>query len=55
VKELTIDELMKKIWEIMPDAIFDVQYRTGEIMISTGLVADRDGKLRRIEDVLGED
>lgn len=55
MKELTMDELMQKVLDILPDAIFDAQYRTGEIVISTGLVADRDGKLRRIEDVLGED
>lgn len=52
---MNVNELKEKLLELMPDAIFDVQYRTGEIMISTGLVADRDGKLRRIEDVLGED
>lgn len=51
---MTIDELMQKVLEILPDAIFDREYGSNEIFISTGLV-ERDGKLERIENVLGED
>jgi hypothetical protein len=50
---MTIDELMQKVLELMPDALIDEEYRSGEIMISTGLVL-RDGKLEAIENVLGE-
>ena len=41
---MTMDELMQKVLEIIPDAIFDEEFRSGEIMISTGLVVSK-GKL----------
>jgi hypothetical protein len=44
---MTIEELMQQILAILPDAIFDEEYRSGEVMISTGMVL-RDGKLERI-------
>lgn len=44
---MTIDELMSKIRDILPEAIFDEDYRSGELMISTGLVA-RGDKLEEI-------
>lgn len=34
---MTYDELVASVKELMPDAIFDKTYRTGEIVISTGL------------------
>ena len=51
---MTIDELQKKLLELMPDALFDEEFGTGELMISTGLVVGSDGKLRKVDDVLGE-
>jgi hypothetical protein len=50
---VTIDELQEKLLELMPDALFDEEFGSGELMISTGLVL-RDGKLEAIENVLGE-
>ncbi len=51
---MTMDELMQKVLEICPNALFDEEFRSGEIMISTGLVL-RGEKLEEIENVLGED
>lgn len=51
---MTMDELMQKVLEICPNALFDEEFGSGEVMISTGLVL-RDGKLEEIENVLGED
>lgn len=34
---MTMDELMQAILAITPDALFDEEYGTGEIMVSTGL------------------
>jgi hypothetical protein len=45
---VTLDELTQQILAIMPDAIVDEEYRSGEIMISTGLVL-RDDKLEKID------
>jgi len=50
---MTMDELMQKILEVCPDALFDEEFRSGEIMISSGLVL-QDGKLRKVDNVLGE-
>jgi hypothetical protein len=33
---MTMDELMQAILAIAPDALFDEEYGTGEIMVSTG-------------------
>lgn len=41
---MTMDELMKAILAIAPDALFDEEYGTGEIMVSTGLRVI-DGKI----------
>lgn len=40
---MKMDELMKKILEIAPDAIFDEQ--DDEIIISTGLTLDPDNNI----------
>lgn len=45
----TMNELMQKVLEIMPDAIFDETYRSKEIVISTGLTV-RDGKVVKLDD-----
>lgn len=46
---MTMDDLMKVVLAIMPDAIFDNEYRTGEIVISTGLTI-QDGKVVKLDD-----
>jgi valyl-tRNA synthetase len=45
---MTIDELQAKLLELMPDALFDEEFGTGEVMISTGLVVGPDGKLEAV-------
>jgi hypothetical protein len=54
---MTVDELKQKVLELMPDAVFDVEYRTGELVIATGLYANKKGNLERLDgiSVLGED
>lgn len=39
----TIDELMREVLAILPDALFDEEYGSGEIMISTGLKLTKKG------------
>jgi len=51
---VTLDELTQQILAIMPDALFDEEFGSGELMISTGLVVGPNGKLRKVDDVLGE-
>ena len=51
---MTLDELTQQILAIMPDALFDEEFGSGELMISTGLVVGPNGKLRKVDDVLGE-
>ena len=50
---MSIDELQAKLLELMPDALFDEEFGTGEIMISTGLAVGSDGKLEAVH-VLGK-
>lgn len=42
----TIDELMREVLAILPDALFDEEYGTGEIMISTGLKLTKEGVVK---------
>ncbi len=42
---MNVDELKEKILELMPDALFDEEFGTDELMISTGLLVRPDGKL----------
>jgi hypothetical protein len=51
---MNYDELKQELLKLMPDAIFDMEYGTGEVMISTGIVVGLNGKLERVADVLGE-
>ena len=51
---MTLDELTQQILAIMPDALFDEEFGSGELMISTGLVVGPNGKLGKVDDVLGE-
>lgn len=46
---MTIDELKEQLAALMPDAVFDTEYRTGELMIATGLYASKNGKLEKLE------
>jgi hypothetical protein len=34
---MNMDQFMSKILDICPEALFDTEFRSGEIMISTGL------------------
>ena len=45
----TLNELAQKVLELMPDALFDEEHGSDEIMISTGLTI-RDGKLVKLDD-----
>ncbi len=51
---MNIDELKEKLLQLMPDALFDEEFGTDELMISTGLVVRPDGKLEAMN-VLGKD
>ena len=46
---MTLDELKAKVLEIMPEAIFDETYRTGELVISTGLIVS-EGEVKPLDD-----
>jgi hypothetical protein len=50
---MNIDELQEKLLQLMPDALFDEEFGTGELMISTGLIVGSDRKLEAVN-VLGE-
>jgi hypothetical protein len=48
---MTMDELMAQVLEILPEAIFDEEMETGEIVISTGLMQKaRSKNLVKIEE-----
>jgi hypothetical protein len=47
---MTMDDFMRAILEIAPDAIFDQEYRSGEIMISTGLALE-NGQVVKLLDL----
>ena len=40
---MTMDELMARILEILPEAEFGEEPKTGEIIIATGLVNEIEG------------
>jgi hypothetical protein len=42
------EELKQQILTMLPDAIFDEQYGTGEIMIATGMVKQVSGEIRSV-------
>lgn len=46
---MTMDDLMSQILEILPNAVFQEEITTGEIVIATGL-ADSSGELKPIQD-----
>lgn len=46
---MTFDELKEQLLVLMPEAIFDTEYRSGELMISTGLYVNSDGVLESLE------
>ena len=46
---MTLEELTAKVKEIMPDAVIDKTYRTGEIVISTGLIVT-EGEVKPLDD-----
>ncbi len=43
----TLDDLMRVILDIIPDAVFDEE-SNGEIIISTGFMENRKGNLVRV-------
>ena len=46
---MTLDELKAEILKMLPDAVFDEEFGTGEIMIATGKVARiDDGELKDV-------
>jgi len=48
---MTMDELMAQILEILPDAVFGEESKTGELVIATGLVNEIEGKeLKKVFD-----
>jgi hypothetical protein len=47
---MTMDDLMQTILAIAPDALFDEEYGSGEIMVSTGFKL-QDGNLVPLVDM----
>ena len=48
---MTLDELMREILDVIPEATFGEDTVTGEIVIATGFVERTDGQpLERIEE-----
>jgi hypothetical protein len=48
---MTMDELMAQILEILPNAVFGEESKTGELVIATGLVNEIEGKeLKKVFD-----
>jgi hypothetical protein len=47
---MTMDELMEYILREFPNALFDEEKKTGEILIATGLVEGKDGNLVELDD-----
>jgi hypothetical protein len=45
---MTKDELVDIILELLPNAVFDEEFGTGEIVIATGKIAQVDGRLRDV-------
>lgn len=45
---MTIEELKTQIKTMLPNAAFDVEYRTREIIIATGVAADKEGELYNV-------
>jgi hypothetical protein len=48
--EMKMTDLMLKIFEILPNAVFGEEQANGEILIATGLVEDKDGTLVDLDD-----
>ena len=46
---MTMNELMEQILEILPDAVFEEEMTTGEVVIATGLVDSSNGELKPVE------
>jgi len=48
---MTMDELMQQILDILPNAVFGEESKTGEIVIATGLVNEIEGnELKKVFD-----
>ena len=47
---MKMNDLMRQVLELLPDAIFDEEMETGEIVISTGLKNTKADKLVPLED-----
>ena len=47
---MTMNELMAKILDILPNAVFGQEQANGEILIATGLVENNDGTLSDLDD-----
>ena len=45
-----MNELMAKILDILPNAVFGEEDANGEILIATGLVENKDGTLSDLDD-----
>lgn len=44
---LTFQDVVRAVTALLPDAVFDEDYRTGEIMIATGLVLNSDSSISK--------
>ena len=49
-EKMTMNDLMAKILEILPNAVFGQEQANGEILIATGLVENNDGTLSDLDD-----
>ena len=46
---MTMDELMETILKVLPNAVFGEEQATGEILIATGLVENKDKTLTDLD------
>ena len=46
---MTIDDIRERVLQLFPDAIFDEEFSTGELMIATGLIVQRDGTVKEMD------
>jgi hypothetical protein len=46
---MEMNDLMRQVLELIPNAVFDEDIETGEIVISTGLVETKAGRTAPLE------
>lgn len=45
---MTYDEMREQILTMLPDAVFDYEFNTGEVMIASGMIRQADDTLKGV-------